>query len=118
MSIETEVVDLTHTAVISAVNEGLKDYLKRNLFGYNSPFDGVIKDAVSKMQGLSSLLQETVHEVIQEPEFKNELKSALRKRLVNELVKSFSLENTFKELRNDPATKARLVAALEGIAQE
>lgn len=117
MSIDSEVLDLTKAAVVSTLKEGLNDYLKGNLFGWNSPLSPLIKDAMSKVESLPALLKEATDEVVAEPEFKTELKTALRKRLVNELVKSFSLENTLKELRNNPASKQRILEALEDIAK-
>lgn len=110
MSIENEVVELVQVATLDAIKSGLKNYLQTNLFRWGGPFTPLINDAVSKM--------ESVDAVIQEPGFKDELKTALRKRLVNELVKSYSLEGAFKELRNNPETKQRLLSVLESALGE
>lgn len=115
MSIETEVVETVHSAVSQTLKDGLAEYLKGHLFGYRSPFEGLIKDAVKSIPALDVTLKDAVTEVMEEPETKVMLKAALRKRMVNELVKCFSLDGVFKELRNNPETKQRLVDALEKI---
>ncbi len=96
MSIENEVLCLVQTAVTNTINDGLQKYLLNNLFGYHSPFEPLIKDAVSKVESLPVVLKEAIDETMREPEFKEQLKVALRKRLVNDLVKSFSLEGAMK----------------------
>lgn len=113
---EKEILELCRTAVTSTIKESLAGYLKNNLFGYNSPFNPLIKTAVDDLQSIKDLMKEAVDEVVQDPEFKKEFKVAIRKRLVNELVKSFSLEGTFKKIRNNPEAKQQLLASLEKMA--
>lgn len=114
---EKEILDLCKVAVLNTIKNGIDDYLKNSLFGYSSPFYPLIKEAVKDLESIKILLKDSVDEVVQDPEFKNEFKTALRKRLVNELVKSFDVEKTFKEMRNNPEAKERLLKCLEGMVK-
>jgi len=117
MSLENEALVLLRESILKTVKDAAPEYIKAQLFGWNTPFANMLKEAVTKVDSLNGVMKDALDEVIKEPAFKEELKVALRKRLVNELVKGFGLENTFKELRNSPEAKERLLATLEEIAK-
>lgn len=109
-TIDEEVLAQVKETVATTVKDGLGDYLRGALFGYQSPFTSVVKDTVARLESLPAMVQQAVDEVVKEPEFMADLKSALRKRLVNELVSSFNLGK-----RGDPAMRDRVLELLKGL---
>lgn len=115
MSIETVVMEQVQSSLTTSIQDGLGNYLKDHLFGYNSPFKPLVNDAVAKMEVVPLILKEAVEELVKEPEFKESLKTSLRKKLVGELVKNFSLERKLKSLRENQEAKQIILDALDAI---
>lgn len=107
--------DLIKNAIADAIREGVKNEL---LQGYNSPLNKLINDAVAAHQpAMRAVLEQGIASCLNDAEFREQLKAAVRQSLAKVLVQRFGgeLEKQVNVLKSDPTTRARITLALEQI---
>ncbi len=114
--------ELMRQAVQEGVRQGVKDRLGRN---YDNPLDRMLSDILTAEAGpIRILFQSAVTGAMGDPAFRQEIGSAVRKKLACILVSKFGgeLEKHVNSLKSDPATRARITlaieSAIEGIIKE
>ena len=101
-----------------AVSEGLRKAVADKLSGYNSPLDKVLADAVAAKSGdIRGLLVESITSCFTEQDFRQQIATAVRHKLAQILIQRFGgeLEKQVNTLKSDPATRARIILAIEEI---
>lgn len=106
--------------LLKAIHDGMLDGVKSRLsHHYSSPLDDMLKKAISS-SGLDDLIATIVKSLVSDEEFKGELKAAARTSLAKLLVQRFGgeMERQVNSLKSNPATRARIAAALADIVGE
>ena len=102
----------------NAIYDGVREAVKSKLAGYNSPLEKLLEQAIAKhAPSIQALLCESLQSCIGDESFKQEIRDATRKILAKTLVARFGgeLEKQVNTLKSDPATRARIVVAIEDI---
>jgi hypothetical protein len=106
--------------LVAAVKQGLSQAVRDRLtsaYG-DPPFAKVLQDIVAQqVPEMRTMLTAAVTDAIADPEFRDELRLALRASLAKLLVSRFGgeLEKQVNALKSDPATRARITLAIEQI---
>lgn len=106
--------------VVDAVRDGLREAVKSKITGYNSPFDELIKSIISsRTNEFRELLESGIHSAVGDANFREEIQSAVRKKLASTLVQRFGgeIEKQVNVLKSDPTTRARITLAIEEIVK-
>jgi hypothetical protein len=105
-----------------AIRDGLREGVKSRFEGYNSPLAKAIDAACERHSGLvQGLLSEAITACMDESQFRDDIKKAVRHSMAKVLVSKFGgeIEKRVNDLRSDPATRARITLAIEqAIAKE
>lgn len=107
--------ELIRNALTDAIREGVK---KELLQGYNSPLNKMLADAIASHQpAVRAVLEQGIASCLNDTEFREQLKAAVRQSLAKVLVQRFGgeLEKQVNVLKSDPTTRARITLALEQI---
>jgi len=107
--------------VEKAIRQALADGVRSRLTGsYNNPLDKIISDSLAPSGGqFRVLLEESITGAINDPEFRESIRAAVRSTLAKTLVQRFGgeLEKQVNALKSDPITRARITLALEEIVK-
>ena len=113
---ETLATDLMNS-VKSGLHAAVKDRLTSS---YNNPLGKVLDDVIAKeADSLRELLLTGVKDAIADPQFREDIRAAIRVKLAKTLVERFGgeLEKQVNALKSDPATRARLTIAIDEIVK-
>lgn len=116
MTLDTD--KLFENALRDGIREGVKQTLSQ---GYNSPLTKLIEAALtSQGEAIRSLFSDSMQSCIGDPEFRAEVKVAVRSVLAKTLVQRFGgeLEKQVNSLKSDPSTRARITIAIEEIVKQ
>lgn len=104
-----------------AITGALLDRVKANFTGYNKPLDSLIEKSIQEHEpALRGLLSQSIASCVQDEEFREQIRSAVRTNLAKTLVQRFGgeLEKQVNALKSDPATRARITVAIEEIVKQ
>lgn len=107
--------------VMNAVQDGIRKGVCDKLGGYNSPLDKLIGECLAKHDSaFRSLLTDAIGGAVNDPEFRAEVSSVVRKKLTSAMIGKFGgeLEKQVNTLRSDPTTRARITLAIDEIIKE
>ena len=102
----------------NAVRDGLRKAVADKLAGYNSPLDKMLAEVVNEKGGaIRGLLVDAISSSLDNAEWRNNIAMAVRGKLAQVLIQRFGgeLEKQVNALKSDPATRARIVLAIENI---
>jgi NAD-specific glutamate dehydrogenase len=108
----------TDKLLLSTVREALGKGFSEACSRYDSSLRKLAEQVVEANHAeLGSLLHEAIKTCVQDETFREEIKSAVRSHLAKLLVQRFGgeLEKQVNTLKSDPATRARVVVALDEI---
>lgn len=106
MNLEDQVIGTVHSAITEAI--------KTKLGGYNSPLDGLIKQAIENNSvKISSMLNEAVATCLT-GDFKEKLQDACARKLAKVLISKAEgeIEKQANELRSSHEFRAKLTIAI------
>lgn len=105
--------------ILATMKSGLHAAIKDRLgASYNNPLDKLLGGIVEHhAPALRDLLVGCVAAAAGDPAFADEIRAAVRARLAKVLVERFGgeLEKQVNALKSDPATRARITLAIQGI---
>lgn len=104
------------TAVKDGLRQAVRDRLVNN-YG-RSPLDNVVNEVVQQeIAQLRTVLLDAIRGAMADNSFREQIVTALRHKLAKLLVERFGgeLEKQINTLKSDPATRARIVLAIEDI---
>jgi len=107
--------------ILAQIKESVKDAIKSRLEGYNSPLNPFIDEALeNNKEGLRKVFHSAFEKVVSSEEFKEAVITAFHHRVAKMLVSklSGSVEKAVNALRQDQATQARMILAIENIVEE
>jgi len=113
MDLDTD--ELLKRAMGDAIREGVK---KQLVDGYSSPLMKLVTEAIGTHAAtIRKLLEEGIASCVADPEFREQMKAAVRQQLAKTLIQKFGgeLEKQVNALKSDPTTRARIVLAIEDI---
>ena len=103
--------------VTSQLRDSIGEAIKNKLAGYNTPLDKIIERAViAKQEELFDLVRDAFSEVTS-GDIKAQIKQAAAHKIAKVLVSKMDgeIEKRANDFRADPATRARIVLAIEGV---
>ena len=109
------------TEILAAIKESLAQAINNSLVGYNKPLDRLVSRVIEKHDAaLFDLVDTEVGALCNSPEFRQEVRNALNTKLARTLVAKMegALEKEVNTLRQNPATRARILLAIENIVKE
>lgn len=101
-----------------SIRDAVRGSFVEKLKGYNSPLDGLLKQAIEKHSGaLFSMLSDAVDSFLKDEQMRADIAAAVRQSLAKQLVQKFGgeLEKQVNVLKSDPATRARITVAIAEI---
>jgi hypothetical protein len=117
-TVELNTDNLLHAALADAIRDGVRKVL---VDGYHSPLTKFITDAIESHKAeMRKVLEEGVASCLNDGQFREQLKTAVRQALAKTLVQRFGgeLEKQVNVLKSDPTTRARIILALEEIVSK
>ncbi len=109
---------LLENALRDGIREGIKSLATRS---YENPIEKLLKDALAKhAPAFLALLGGSIDACMGDPAFRASIEDAVRTQLAKTLVQRFGgeLEKQVNQLKSDPATRARITLAIEGIVKD
>ena len=106
--------------VLHSIYDGIRDGVKTKLTGYNSPLDKLIASALEvNHTTFRALLEQSIESCVDNVEFRDEIKQAVRSSLAKTLIQRFGgeIEKQVNVLKSDPTTRARITLAIEEIVK-
>lgn len=103
-----------------AIMDGIRDGVKSKLTGYQSPLDGLIDSALkAHSNDFRVMLESSIQSCVDDPEFRDQVASAVRGQLAKTLIQRFGgeMEKQVNVLKSDPTTRARITLAIEEIVK-
>lgn len=110
---ENEILKIIKNSVGKSVQEALTKY--------NSPFVQMVDNVIrSHKDEIESIVNECVSSLVNSKDFKKEINLALKQKLAKNLVSKFGgeLEKSINTLKSNPATRAKIILAIENITEE
>jgi hypothetical protein len=108
--------------LIQAVKDGIRDGVKSRMgSNYNNPIDKVIDSVLAnEAEKMRGMIASSISSALDDKQFVNEIKQAIRSKLASILVQKFGgeLEKQVNALKRDPTTRARITVAIDKIVQE
>ena len=104
-------------AIKAGIGAAVKDCLSRS---YNNPLEKCL-DGIIQQHGeeLRSLMIDAISSSLIDADFRDQVRAAIRHKLAKTLIERFGgeLEKQVNVLKSDPATRARIVLAIEEIVK-
>lgn len=111
---------MTDEILNNAIKDGIREGIKAKFSGYNSPLDKLVSTAIeANTQAFRGMLEESIASCVNDPDFREEIKSATRTVIAKTLVQRFGgeMEKQVNALKSDPTTRARITLAIEEIVK-
>lgn len=111
---------ITDEDIVNAAKEAIRDGFRRQLDHFSSPFKKVVDEALSRnSSAIVAILEGAISEAMRDSVFIEELRAGARRAIADQLVKRFGgeLERQVNQLKSDPLSRGRIVAALEDIVR-
>lgn len=108
--------------LLDAIRDGIRDGIKSRMNqSYSNPFDPIITDAIKEHgPALRALIAESIGACLADATFRANVAEQVRSIVAKQLVQKFGgeLEKQVNQLKSDPATRARIVLAIEEIVKQ
>lgn len=111
INLEAEVMQCVRNGIAKAIQERMST-------NYNNPFEKVIASAIDSQQSvIRELMVDGIKSALNDAEFRESLKTAMRSKLAGLLVQRFGgeMEKQVNALKSDPSTRARITVAIDEI---
>lgn len=111
---------ITDEEIVDAAKAAITEGFKRQLDHYNSPFKGVCDRALqANASKIAAILEAAISDAMSDEAFIVEIRTQARQSIASQLVKRFGgeLDRHVNQLKSDPVTRGRIVAALEDIVR-
>lgn len=104
--------------IVNHIRSSLGEIIVKNLSGYSSPLEALIKDVFEQERDeVTSIVKSVLSEVISAPEFREEIKVEFRRKVAKALVGTMTgqVEKAVVILKQDPTFKSRMILALNNL---
>lgn len=108
--------------LLDAIKDGIRDGIKSRMTqSYQNPFEALLNSAVAEHAvGIKALIGEAIAACLGDEQFRANIAEQVRHLLAKQLIQKFGgeLEKQVNQLKSDPATRARIVLAIEQIVSQ
>lgn len=107
--------------ILKVTQQALENCIEKELCGWNKPLTTIINETISKHEkAIKEMVDKCLVDIIYTDDFKVSLKNSLKEKFAKTIVNNMDgeLVKRVNELKQDPTTRAKIILALDKLANE